>query len=638
MGESDRLKRTPDSGRNSNRVIVVGGSGQAGRLAELYRNAGHEVLPATPQNVDQLARGAAAAFVHLADAGNRALTDLVRLAAPGGAPVGFPLVLNRPSDELSELMKECQGRDRPLMLAYAPLYCRSFQRLQHFITTGMAGTLNSFTLRLPGGNAQFENDLLSGDPHLSGCVGLAYATILAEGRIRVSGSDDSPADDMLTVRIESGGPTAGLELVVSGSASTIGLKLEGRAHTIWAARGEVRRDLVRLAEVDQLHDLAAAVNRFIGGQLRNLADGRSGLLLCQAFERVQSALEEQGGRGGSVRGPGQSGRGPAGNLDVYQKLPAKWGDGKLREAYWEAKFNIETVCNQDCVFCFARSTGMVFTDLDESPDLIGCLPGQGVKGIMFSGGEPTLNPRLRDYIEDAVRLGIEHITVESNAVLFADPERTKSYRDAGLGAAFVSFHSCRPDTVETLTRIADSFELVLAGVENLLAAGVEVHLNCVTNQYNYRELEELVRFVAAGLPGVSTMTLSFVAPLGRAFGRSDIVPRISDAAPYMTAALLAAESLGLSMSVPGRCGIPLCFLPGLERFFVEYRLRDHLDSTGPRILQDRVKVEECTSCRLDRFCQGLWPNYADMYGTDELKVHSRLIAEERGGEGVDGSR
>ncbi len=607
-------------------IIVIGRSVLARRFAEAYWKAGlAEVAVADPEALDIADQLQSARAVHVVDAGGRPLGELLGAAGAGASHVVVPLLPELGPEELGRALSGLEEGGRSLLLAFPPLCSRPFIRLQHLLSTGIAGTVTDLLFRLPGGEAAFDADIAGGDVSSAGCLGLSCLTMLAGGPLpwnSAQGSSGGPKgtgsrrvlvnSGSLILAVESCPGDSDWELVANGTDSSVTLSCKGAVYTIWARRKSFERILARFDDVDPLGDVVRAVERFLEGQTRHLPNGHATLLLAHAFQAVRESFQR--GEDPLPAPPPPPTRSPLA-LDLYQKLPL----GKGRNAYWEAKFNIETRCNQDCIFCFARNSAMVVTDLDARPGLLCALAGDGISGVMFSGGEPTLNPRLPSFLAEARKAGLEHITVESNAVRFSDPDIVARCREAGLNTAFVSFHSCRPETVETLTRLPGAFEKTVAGVRNLLAAGIEVNLNCVTNRFNYRELSELARFIARELGTVNTVTFSYVAPLGRADGRPDIVPPISEAAPYLAEALLLAEQLGLNASVPGRCGIPLCFLPGLERFFVEYRLRDHLPPERLRLPEDRLKTELCPQCPLDPYCQGLWCNYATLYGVEELR-------------------
>jgi pyruvate-formate lyase-activating enzyme len=613
-------------------------------LAGLYREAGAEqverLAPAAAGSVACFPRDLA--FLHLVETGDFSAEKLLAWTDGLPCPVGLPFLPNLSFAQMERVVSGLESRGTPVLCVHPPLYASSFQRLSHLVATGMAGRVLALEVGLPGGAARLTDELRSGDRETPSSILVAWLATLARGEVRWeaalargepldSGAQIavvSSARGTLPVRVRDLDHEAA-ELLVVGEGSRIALRLEEQGHTIRARRGGVERELASFPGPDMLCDTVLAVRRYVARQLRHVVDGRSGLLVKGALESLSQSLAPQPGTGGPIRVVVSDDAGGP-RLDVYQKLPLPEKEGEAVAPFWEAKFNIERTCNQDCIFCYARDGSAFLSELTCSPDVVDGLVAQGVTGVMFSGGEPTLNPLLPAYIAQAQGAGVATITVESNALLFSDRGLVERCVAAGLQAVFVSFHSCRAEIVDRLSRTPGSFERSLAGIRNLLAAGVRVHANCVTNRLNMDHLEETVRFVAAELPRVKGMTLSFVAALGRATNRPDIVPKISEAAPAMAAALLAGEALGLPILVPGRCGIPLCFLPGLERFFVEYRLRGFLETKGPRVLEDRVKLDDCAQCPSDASCQGLWPNYAAMYGVDELRAQGLLMADGRG--------
>jgi len=603
--------------------LLVGPETERERWALVYRRAGFEVAdPAMAPGSESVHD-----FVHASSCGGEDLADLSERLGAQRHPVGVSFRCRTGPGQIGSFIERCRDCARPVVLALPALHLESFRRLHHFVASGLVGQVAELTLLLPRGLPQLIEEILTEDDGGPALAGLAMISVLAGEPIRWQDGELSPAGGRdltrplsgtagkLVVRVDRSDQPGGnaIEVVITGSQSTLALRMGQEGHEIRAARGGTQRVLNSYPPSDPMAETVNAVSRFLDGRDRGYADGHAGLRLAHNIHSVLEALEHPSPAADEPR-PSLS---ADLELDVYQKLPLRWGASCPQRPFWEAKFNIETTCNQDCVFCFAKNGNMKVTNLSARPDLVTSLPARGIKGVMFSGGEPTLNRCLPDYIAQAKSVGVTQVTVESNALIFSNPAEVARCRDAGLDAAFVSFHSVRPATVELLTRTRDSLRKTSAGISNLLSAGIEVHLNCVTNAFNFTELPEIAAFVARELKSVSTLTFSFVAPLGRSFNRPDIVPRISQVRDHLSDALLACEQSGVAASVPGRCGIPLCFLPGLERFFVEYRLREHLKDPN-RVLNDRVKLPSCSTCPLDPCCQGLWRNYADMYGTSEL--------------------
>jgi pyruvate-formate lyase-activating enzyme len=600
-------------------VVVLGRGRTVGRTCRLYERIGTfaaasrapgEALPA--ESID---------LVHVVDTGDAPLHSLAEWLAPTSAPVVLPFSPSFPVADFESTVVALESRGLRLMLGYPPMYAPPFAKLLHAVATGIVGRVAQIELLLPGGWPEFRTQVEAGSSLAPACVGLAYVVQLtghqptwqavAPDALRVG----SQLGEAVTFTVAPGPQGAPPTLVVRGDASELRLTATGSSQVLAARRGGVERELARNEDMDVLCATAKAAGLLADNRTRSIIPGHSGLLLLQAFAGARRALDppatpdQEPVRTATPTAPPK--------YDLYQKIPLRWG-GKGRESpLWEAKFNIESVCNQDCLFCFARDGDLRLTELEGTPELFGRLTHEGIEGVMFSGREPTLNAQLPEYIARAKAAGMKNVTVETNALLFADADMVSSCRRAGLDAAFVSFHSIRPETVARLTRTEDSFPRTLQGIRNLLAQGIEVELNCVVNRHNYQELEEIASFVGTDLVGITSMTFSFIAPLGQAEENRHLVPPISEAAPHLRAALLACAEAGVVALVPGRCGIPLCFLPGLERFFVDYQLRHEAPETG--LASDRVKNAECDHCRFTAFCQGLWATYARLYGTDEIR-------------------
>ena len=622
-------------GNGRSRVLVLGDAVSAAPLARRYEQAGFGPVRIECSSLPAGA-GKDYSVVHILRTYPLEGDSVTRAVIALGAPVALPFSSWLSLSELENVVVRFERAGLPLMLAYPPLYAESFHRLQHSISTGFAGKVSEIALDLPGTTEKFLIDLRGGDPGNDACVGLSYLALLAGGNIEWLPGMSGPS-----MRISgevSGGGTAlsagGYggrlpRIVVKGEASTLTLSFNGQGHVLEAARNGVSRVLARFVDEDLLTCTVKAVQRFVDNRTRRIVSGHAVLFLRQAIESLCRRAQEnvpgvapQADTGADFDESEDDGE----PYEVYRKLPPA-GKGDLAGTLWEAKINIERECNQNCVFCFARDGDVQPVDLSEAPRFFGRLTAQGIEGVMFSGREPTLNDELTGYIKQAKEAGLSNVTVETNALLFSDPGFATNCRVAGLDAAFVSFHSARPETVDLMTRTPGSFERTLAGIRNLVATGVAVELNCVITQHNFRELETLPTYVSRELKGVRSMTFSFVAPLARAYMNAEVVPRISDIAPHLSRTLAKARSLGIVAQVPGRCGIPLCFLPGQEDFFVEYRLRRPVTRPGNGGSQDRVKVKHCGECPYDSYCQGLWLTYAEMYGTSEIEGGlGRLLA------------
>jgi MoaA/NifB/PqqE/SkfB family radical SAM enzyme len=269
-------------------------------------------------------------------------------------------------------------------------------------------------------------------------------------------------------------------------------------------------------------------------------------------------------------------------------------------------------CNQACEFCFV-STHLPPATGDAVRAAIAAAAREGAR-VTLSGGEPTLNPELADYVRLAKSLTKTPVEIQTNAVLLDDPARARALADAGLDEAFVSLHAATAATSNAITEAPGTFERTVVGIDNLVAVGVRVTLNFVMCQLNYAELVPYVRMIAARWP-CAHATISFVAPSSDVVPHTQkVIPRYSDVLPHLVAA--TEEAARLRVVVDGfqsMCGLPLCLVPhGPERLHAIAHLADEDHS-------EFVKPEPCRACALEPRCYGLRRGYAELYGTSELQ-------------------
>src|SRR6185436_10708657 len=112
-------------------------------------------------------------------------------------------------------------------------------------------------------------------------------------------------------------------------------------------------------------------------------------------------------------------------------------------------------CNQSCHFCFV-STHLPAADRSRIESAIG-EAGRAGAAIALSGGEPTLNPHLLDYVRLARRANVRSIELQTNAIRLADPELVRSLADAGVDVAFVSLHGSCAEVSDRVTASPGTF-------------------------------------------------------------------------------------------------------------------------------------------------------------------------------------
>ena len=299
---------------------------------------------------------------------------------------------------------------------------------------------------------------------------------------------------------------------------------------------------------------------------------------------------------------------------TIRRNEAAWGDGAFVVFGDLLEARLTLACNEDCAMCnSADGADNVVADLDRFVARLPGLPGQGVRVLTLTGGEPTLVPRLPEIATAARAAGLATVVVQTNALRFAEP----GYVDAFTGPArpdylLVSFHSHRPPVHEAIVGRAGTFERAVAGVRALLDAGHAVELNHVLQAANAADVEDFVQAVAGPLFGGRVgLSFSVIVPTGRQAGRGDEIPRLSELAPRLDRAVRAALAAGMPVHLSEMCGLPRCLRAG------------DLDGLIPPqadLADDRVKekLPACARCVHATTCSGVWREYAAAHGVDEF--------------------
>jgi hypothetical protein len=278
-------------------------------------------------------------------------------------------------------------------------------------------------------------------------------------------------------------------------------------------------------------------------------------------------------------------------------------------------------CNQACDFCF------VSTHLPPPGDAAvrAAIERAGAEraALVLSGGEPTLNPRLVEYVRLAKRVGVSTVELQSNATRFADPGLARALADAGLDRAMISLHGSTAELSDAITGAPGTFAFTVRGIDELVQTPVDVRLNFVFCQANREDFPRFVDFVAGRWPSVAAASSSDVGIVFSFVGsHTDVVPRsralipsFTDIMPSLVAGLARARAVGLHVGgFDSMCGLPLCLVPAEERS--QFATAELAAGAGDG---EFVKAESCARCAEAQRCFGVRRGYAELYGTDELR-------------------
>ena len=273
-------------------------------------------------------------------------------------------------------------------------------------------------------------------------------------------------------------------------------------------------------------------------------------------------------------------------------------------------------CNQSCRFCFV-STHLPAMGDEAVREAIDDAGRRGVK-ITLSGGEPTLNPRLVEYVARSKSVSRYPVQLQTNAIKLDDRALVKKLVDAGLGEAFVSLHGTTADVSDSVTEAPGTFVRSVVGIDHLHETEIDLIVNFVICERNVHQLVSMVELIAKRWPR-AMCNVSFVAPSSDVVPRDRaFIPRYADALPHIAQAVEIAARLGVKIGgFESMCGIPLCLVPAsLEKYF-------SLDEVPPGFDRGEfVKTDVCRNCALENRCYGLRSGYRALHGDSELRAVS----------------
>ncbi|MGH7439329.1 MAG: radical SAM protein, partial [Polyangiaceae bacterium] len=236
------------------------------------------------------------------------------------------------------------------------------------------------------------------------------------------------------------------------------------------------------------------------------------------------------------------------------------GAGENGVAVEEAIIRVNFHCNQSCGFCF------VSTHLPPMQDeaIRAAIVDAGSRGItiVLSGGEPTLNPRIVEYVALARASSRLKVHLQTNAVRLDDASLVRALVDAGLDVAFVSLHGASAEVSDRVTDAPGTFARTVVGIDNLVRSPLATVINFVVCQANYQEFPAFARLVVARWPG-ARINVSFVAPSTDLVPRDQaLIPRYSDVMPFLAEGIALARAANVAVvGFESMCGIPLCLVP-----------------------------------------------------------------------------
>jgi MoaA/NifB/PqqE/SkfB family radical SAM enzyme len=280
-------------------------------------------------------------------------------------------------------------------------------------------------------------------------------------------------------------------------------------------------------------------------------------------------------------------------------------------------------CNNNCIHCIIgydarkqfkdRTTDEIKKHLEKAKE-------EEVEQVIFIGGEITIRQDFFELLEYAKKLGLK-VHVETNGRMFSIDKFAKRTLEIMPNLdVMMSFHSSIPEIQDKVTQVEGSFEQSVRGIKNLKKYGLKnLAIDCVVTKYNYKNLEENVKFFKK--LGVDELHFTLMRIGGNAQKNlNKVFVSIKEIQPCLFKALKLGEKIGLRVKT---YGFPYCKIKGFEKHAFEREFLKTFSEGKTYIFDElsgeinwqkerisiKAKLEKCRDCKYFNVCEGIWKEY-----------------------------
>ncbi len=275
---------------------------------------------------------------------------------------------------------------------------------------------------------------------------------------------------------------------------------------------------------------------------------------------------------------------------------------------------LNRTCNQQCLFCSNPETGAVLTP-EKAVFYINDFIKKKYQGVIFTGGEPTLNENLVDLIKYAKQKGLE-VRIITNGQNTADFNFLKELVDNGLDLMHVSVQSYKSQIQDYLSQNKGSLKNIFKTFVNSRKLALPININTVINSFNAKKLDKNVKFFIAKFPEINHFVFNNLDPeMNRVEKNKFVTPKLADFKKSLNKALEILKNANKTFRVER---VPLCYMVDFAEFSTETRKIVKGEERSILFLDNRKdpyrvqkgffykKAEVCEKCSLNEICAGLY--------------------------------
>ena len=265
-------------------------------------------------------------------------------------------------------------------------------------------------------------------------------------------------------------------------------------------------------------------------------------------------------------------------------------------------------CNFKCPYCRGLKSDIKGTmPYDEAKEVVRLWSIDNLKNIRFSGGEPTIYPRIRELVRHAKQSGIERIAMSTNGS--ADIEFYKLLIQDGVNDFSISLDACCSSYGELLSGVKNSWEKVSNNIKELSKL-TYVTVGIVITEETFSDLVNTVNY--ADSLGVHDIRIIPSAQFNKFLDfAKEIDEDLLNKYPilkYRVQNIIKGRHVrGINSTDSRRCGLALddMVVAGNYHFPCVIYMReqgDPIGKIGPNMRQERLEWMKTHDTLLDSIC------------------------------------
>jgi pyrroloquinoline quinone biosynthesis protein E len=178
---------------------------------------------------------------------------------------------------------------------------------------------------------------------------------------------------------------------------------------------------------------------------------------------------------------------------AYTQSGNPWDTGIPYEHPVELDLYLTGRCNMNCGYCFVGAKPRQVKNELSYNEFIRVLEEASSLGVLrcsFTGGEPTLNIKFIELIEQCVSLKMHAALATNGTGLTSD--MLGRLKDAGLGSIQISLDTFNPDIFRQMAKTAFSCDTVINSIKETVRCGIPLSVKAVLTKDNINSVNEFI--------------------------------------------------------------------------------------------------------------------------------------------------